>query len=168
MTPAPAGPEIIDLSDSEPVLPTGWGLYDDNSSMLSKRTRQNETEILRHIDLRVHQRHGRSSRNNLKFWRKQASSDTEELEKRMGSKPQKKIAIQVGFKSARKQQPREATSRSVQSKSALLLRLASFLPCSFMTRIVFFQVNSAEVCGTQNAHCECRRGQTQVLPATSL
>lgn len=139
MTPAPAGPEIIDLSDSEPVLPTGWGLYDDDSSMLSKRTRENETEILRHIDLRVHQRHGRSSRNNLKFWRKQASSDTEELEKRMGSKPQKKIAIQVGFKSARKQQPREATSRSVQSKSALLLRLASFLPCSFMTRIVFFR-----------------------------
>jgi hypothetical protein len=48
----------------------------------------------------------------------------------VGSKPQKKIAIQVGFKSARKQPPREGTSRPLQTKSALLFRLASFLACS--------------------------------------
>ncbi len=131
MTPAPGVPEIIDLSDSEPVLPTGWGLNDDEGlSMLSKRTRENETEILRHVDLRLHQRRSRSSRRNLKFWRKQAPSDADELEKRMGSKPQKKIASQVGYKSARKEPPREGTSRSVQSKSALLFRLVSFSTCS--------------------------------------
>ncbi|KAF8341915.1 hypothetical protein F5887DRAFT_975638 [Amanita rubescens] len=112
MTPAPGLPEIIDLSDSEPVLPTGWGLDDDDEfSMLSKRTRENETEILQHVDLRLHQRYGRSSRSNLKFCRKQAHSDADEVEKRIGSKPQKKIATQVGYKSARKEPPRSAARK---------------------------------------------------------
>ena len=123
MTPAP--PVIIDLSDSDPESD------DDNErrSMSSKRAREIEMEPARFIDLRQiqagkhaewrSQADARPSRR--KFLGRKRSIDAQELEKRVGTRPQKKI--QMAYKSIPKGLE---TGRPVQSKSALL---SKFVPC---------------------------------------
>ena len=119
MTPAP--PVIIDLSDSEPESDDDNGRRSVSSS---KRARETEMEPARFIDLRRlqarKQAERRSQASGSRFLYRKQSPDVEELEKRMGRKPQKKT--QVAYKSLPKDPPRPP----VQSKSALLFK---FVPC---------------------------------------
>ena len=121
MTPGPAPPIIIDLSDSEPESDDD----DGRRSISSKRARESEMEPARFIDLRRlqarKQADRRSRESGSRFLHRKQSADVEELEKRMGRKPQKKT--QVAYKSAPK--PVE-TRPPVQSKTALLFK---FVPC---------------------------------------
>lgn len=102
MTPAPPSSRYPDL---RPI----WELGDDERGIQEgfaslKRTREREMEPARFIDLRTHQARKRAQANSgpsgSQFvYRAQAASDVNELDRRMGKQPQKKMATQIAFKS---------------------------------------------------------------------